>query len=774
MLKIHTSSTIIPNDFRLSLSRFGQNFKQASQGNVTTHKLNLITFIPQIFPTFAPQTQYITYRMKKIITLCVALLMGFTAAHADEGMWLLKLMKQQHLEDSLRKAGLQLPPEALYSETAPSLRECIGIFGGGCTGEVVSADGLVLTNHHCGFSYVHEMSAIGHDYMKDGYFAHSRAEELRTPASLTFTFVKRITDVTKEVNAEAAKQKADEYTRQSLGFLEPLAQKMLKKSEFARLKGMSARIVPYFGGNQFYIFFEQAYQDVRLVANPPYNIGQFGGNTDNWMWPRHNADFCMFRIYADKNGQPAPYSESNVPLKLKKYLPISLKGMNEGDYTMIMGFPGRTTRYLTAAEVQFRCEANNEPIITAGNPLLKYYKELMDQSDEKRLLLEDEYASWGNVVKNYGGMNEAVEKEHLIDEKKAEEDRFRQFAAKSGKAEYNDVIERIQSLCHAYADTLHDATLYRIALQDQSLWMRPSLIDAYEAALKSKKQKDIDAAKQAILEYYEAYGKHVNLDIDKGKVKLLTPYFLKSRKLDVVPAYLGEGRDWQKTIDSVYTYSVFTDSTKLANALAANDAALLQADPLVKQCRQLSDYSLYVGAPLQKYAAERLELDKIYVRGLCEMYDWAKAPDANFTLRMTYGHVKDLTPRDGVHYNWRTVLDGMFEKESKSESDYFINERLRKLYEAKDFGRYAREDGKLPACFLSNNDITGGNSGSGVLNAKGELIGLAFDGNIESLSGDLKFNPRLQRCINVDIRYVLFIIDKFGGSTYVLDELDLR
>lgn len=701
--------------------------------------------------------------------------MGFTAAHADEGMWLLKLMKQQHLEDSLRKAGLQLPATALYSETAPSLRDCIGIFGGGCTGEVVSPEGLILTNHHCGFSYVHEMSGIGHDYMKDGYFAHNRSEELRTPASLTFTFVKRITDVTAQVNAEAVKKHADEYTRQSIGFLEPIAQKMLKKSEFAKLKGMTARIVPYFGGNQFYIFFEQKYQDIRLVANPPYNIGQFGGNSDNWMWPRHNADFCMFRIYADKDGQPAPYSKDNVPLKLKKYLPISLKGMNQGDYTMIMGFPGTTTRYLTAAEVKLRCESTNAPIILAGNPLLKYYKELMDQSDEKRLLLEDEYASWGNTVKNFGGMNEAVEKEHLIDEKKDEEARFRQFAAQSGKAEYKDIIERIEKLCQTYADTLHDMTLYRIALQDQALWVRPSLVNAYEKALQSNKQKDIEAAKAALVAYCQNNIKNVNMAIDCGKVKLLTPYFLKGRKLkDLQPAYLNGKQKVEAVIDDIYNNTIFADSTKLANALAKNDAQILKNDPLYLQTTDLVAYQEKLAKTLQAYNAQRKELDKIYVRGLCEMYNWAKAPDANFTLRMTYGHVKDLDPRDGVHYNWRTVLDGMFEKESSTESDYFINERLRKLYEAKDFGRYAREDGKLPACFLSNNDITGGNSGSGVLNAKGELIGLAFDGNIESLSGDLKFNPRLQRCINVDIRYVLFIIDKFGGASYVLPELDLK
>lgn len=706
--------------------------------------------------------------------LCAALLMSLATAHADEGMWLLKLMKQQHLEDSLRKAGLQLPPEALYSETAPSLRECIGIFGGGCTGEVVSPEGLVLTNHHCGFSYVHEMSAIGHDYMKDGYFAHNRSEELRTPADLTFTFVVRIVDVTKEVNAEAAKKKVDEYTKQSIGFLEPMAQKMLKKSDLAKKKGMSARIVPYFGGNQFYIFYEQEYQDIRLVANPPYNVGQFGGNTDNWMWPRHNADFCMFRIYADKNGEPAPYSKENVPLKVKKYLPISLKGMNQGDYTMIMGFPGTTTRYLTAAEVKLRCEGINQPLVVAGNPLLQYYKTLMDQSDENRLKLEDEYASWGNTIKNFGGMNEAVEKNHLIADKQAEEARFREFAAKSGKAEYKDVIERIEKLCQAYSDTIHDASLMRIALQDQSLWIRPSLIEAYEKALKGGKDKNIAAAKQAIADYCKRVNSSVDKAIDCGKVRLLIPYFMKERKLKELPRFLSGKQNLEQNIDRLYANTVFADSAKLANALAKNDAEVLKADPLYKEISDILEYSEKTFKGLSEYNKQRKELDKIYVRGLCEMYDWTKSPDANFTLRMTYGHVKDLHPRDAVSYDWRTVLDGMFEKESKTESDYFINERLRKLYEAKDFGRYAREDGKLPTCFLSDNDITGGNSGSGVLNAKGELIGLAFDGNIESLSSDLKFNPQLQRCINVDIRYVMFIIDKFGGSTYVLDELDIR
>lgn len=705
----------------------------------------------------------------------MALVMSLGGARADEGMWLLKLMEEQHLADSLRKAGLQLPPEALYNESAPSLRECVGIFGGGCTGEIVSPDGLVLTNHHCGFSYVHAMSGIGHDYMKDGYFAKSRAEELRTPDDLTFTFVLRVQEVTKEVGEAAKKAKADEYTAQSQGFLRPLADKLFKKSDLKKKKGVKVRIVPFFGGNRFYMFYEQEFLDVRLVANPPHNIGQFGGNSDNWMWPRQNADFAMFRIYADKNGDPAAYSKDNVPLKVKKFLPISLKGLNEGNYTMIMGFPGRTSRYLTAAQVKMRCESQNAPFVIAGNPLLKYYKELMDQSDELRLLLEDEYFSWGNTVKNFGGMNEAVEKIDLVGQKQAEEARFRAFAKQSGKKEYADVIDRIAKVCETYGDTLHDAGLFTITLALQNFQAPAGLVDDWAKAVKAGKEKDITAAKQALLAAVK-FASPRDFAIDRGKLELLAPYFVKYKKLAAAPTYL-EGKDAKAVVDymhEVYTKSIFADSARLVKAVESKDVAALQGDLLYKLTDANYNYSMKLNTSLQKYGQQMAELNKIYVGGLCEMYDWSKAPDANFTLRMTYGHICDLKPRDAVCYDWKTVLDGMFEKESKTESDYFINERLRKLYEAKDFGRYARKDGKLPTCFLSNNDITGGNSGSPIMNAKGEMIGLAFDGNIESLSSDLKFNPALQRCINVDIRFVLFIIDKFGGASYVLDEMDIR
>ncbi len=711
--------------------------------------------------------------MKKIVILLCALLSSAAALHADEGMWLLKLMKQQHLEDSLRKAGLKIPASELYNEHGSSLRECIGIFGNGCTGEVVSPEGLVLTNNHCGFSYVHAMSTMDQNYLKDGYFAKSRAEELPTP-NLTFTFVLRIVDVTADVETAAKAKGVDVYTMQSQSFLEPLAADLLKKSDLRKKKGLRMRIVPYFGANQFYMFYEQVYSDVRLVVNPPLNIGQFGGNTDNWIWPRQTCDFAMFRIYADRDGEPAAYNAKNVPLKCDRFLPISLKGVEKGDYTMIMGFPGSTSRYLTASEVKLRTGSQNEPYVLAGNAQLEFLKKKMDTVDSLNLMLQDEYMSLGNVVKNFGGMNEAVEKINLIGEKEAEQAAFRKFAAQKGDAEYTNIIERIDSLCATNTDLLFDYSLLQLTVGQQRLYVKTNAVDAMLKALKDGKAKDIEKATAELKHWYEMGVGAFSVALDREKMALLLPYWFKYHR-GASPAFMASAAQAQAHYDAMYDGSLFRSRQTFEAFLAAPDYETLASDPMVKHWEAYNQFIMqHYAAQMSAYRQKRSELDRIYVRGLCEMYDWAKAPDANFTLRMTYGHVCDLKPRDGVLYDWRTTLTGMFEKESTTETDYFVHPRLKEMYLAKDYGPYAREDGELPTCFLSNNDITGGNSGSAVLNAHGELIGLAFDGNIESLSSDLKFNPQLQRCINVDIRYVLFIIDRFGGSSYVLDEMDIR
>ncbi len=710
--------------------------------------------------------------MKRITILIASFMLALSSAHADEGMWLLKLMKLQHLEDSLRKAGLQLPARELYSETSPSLRECVGIFGNGCTGEIVSPDGLVFTNNHCGFGYVHAMSTMEHNYLQDGYFAKSRSEELSVPG-LDFTFVLRIDDVTSEVEKAARKAKVDEFTMQSQSFLEGISSKLLKKSGLDKKSGIRARLIPYFGGNKFFIFYEQTYPDVRLVVNPPQNIAQFGFNQDNWLWPRHSADFAVFRVYADAKGEPAAYAESNVPLKCKKFLPISLKGIEEGDYTMVMGFPGTTTRYLTASEVELRMQSVNTPVHLAGDAQLTFMKQTMDADSVMNLKLADEYMGLGNVVKNYGGMNESVKKTGLINIKRAEEKAFRAFAEQSKDKAYANIIDRIDSLTKAVVDTLFDYNLCYRTVSQQGFKVSTGAMDKLIAALESGKAENIEKAKEGLKKAYAATLSDIDLDFDRRTIDILIPYWKKYARLSYGNDFLSG--DLKAYYDNIYNKSLFRSKETFDAFMAKPSADVLKNDPLYKHQRMVLEADAkYFSAAIMRYRTKRVELDKIYTRGLCEMYNWSKAPDANFSLRMTYGKVGGYEPRDGVIYHWQTVLDGMLEKENPNDPDYVVNEELRKYFDAGNYGRYAAPDGKLPVCFIANNDITGGNSGSPVLNARGELVGLAFDGNIESLSSDLRYNPALQRCICVDARYVLFLIDMYGGSKYLLDEMDIR
>lgn len=703
--------------------------------------------------------------MKKILLFAVAVLCSLVA-RADEGMWLLKLMEQQHLADSLRKAGLQLPPSQLYSETGPSLKDVVGIFGNGCTGEVVSPDGLIFTNNHCGFSYIHAMSSVEKNYLKDGFFAKSRAEELPTP-DLTFTFVLAIEDVTAQVEAEARRLGIDKYTRQSYSFTSKMNSELRKKSKYAKLKGIESTLLPFFGGNQFYIIYMQEYTDVRLVADPPLNVAQFGGNSDNWVWPRQNVDWCAFRIYADKSGQPAPYSPQNVPLKRKNYLRISSKGIQEGDYTMVMGFPGSTSRFLTSEQVALRVNSINQPIVAAGWPVLDLYKKYMEKNDSIRLVLESTNMRLGNMVKNYDGMIKAVRNLKLIDEKRHEEKRFQDFARQSGKPEYQTVVADINKLCKTYQDSIFDDNLLYATLGNIKYPASYRIMQQLLAALKANNRQDIQNSSKDLLESYDKKLEDFTKDYVIERTRLLLPIWEKNCRLPISRS-LQVGNPYE-----LISQSIFASRKKLETFLANPSAETLTADPIYKMIKDIDELSEKLeGTKHFKMAVQPLE--KTYVRGLEEMYNNSKAPDANFTLRMTYGHVKAMKPRDGVLYDWRTTLKGMFEKEDSTNIDYIVHPRMRQLYEARDFGRYAREDGQLPTCFISNNDITGGNSGSPVMNAKGELIGLAFDGNIEALSSDLKFDPELQRCINVDIRYVLWILDKFGESKYLFNEMEIH
>ncbi|MBP3227220.1 MAG: S46 family peptidase [Bacteroidaceae bacterium] len=694
-----------------------------------------------------------------------------TAARADGGMWLLKLMEQQHLADSLRAAGLEIDPSEVYNENGLSLKDVVGIFGNGCTGEIVSPDGLIFTNNHCGFDFVHKMSTLEHNYLQDGFYAKSRAEELPTPG-LDFVFVRSIEDVTDIVLQIT--EGMSEYIRQNEEVLAMFSGAVLERSQYKDVPGIRVRIVPYFGGNQFYAFYEQVYNDVRLVVNIPQNFAQFGENQDNWMWPRHNPDAAVFRVYADRDGNPADYDPANVPLHCDKYLPISMRGVEAGDFAMVMGFPGTTERYLTASEVENHVGSLNSPINVMGEVVLAHMKGLMDNDSALNLSMASDYFMMGNTVKNFGGQIEAVRKVKLVERKRAAERDFLVWALQNGHTDMPQVLGRIDQLEREYADTVHD--LYLSSFGTRQLAMKPPYYDVasyVENFREIKKLKMVDSAQLAILED-ATFLTPEEVERDKALAKQVFRTYLKHKRLPANFLPISSPAEVDAYVDNLYDNSVLTDSARLVAFLKKPSQKVLDADPWYQYRQGFTTHMMTLASNIEDYEAELTELNKKYIAAQLERNGWTTAPDANFTLRMTYGHVCDLRPRDGVTYDYQTVIDGMFEKENPADPDYVINEDVRALYEAGDFGRYARPDGKLPACFITDNDITGGNSGSPVMNARGELIGLAFDGNIESLSSDLEYNGDLQRCITVDIRYVLWCIDKLAKSTYLFDELDLR
>ncbi len=711
--------------------------------------------------------------MKKLFITLLMAVFATPQLIADEGMWLLQLMRQQNLEDQMRKQGLEMPVDGIYSPDAPSLKDAIGIFGGGCTGEVVSPNGLVLTNHHCGFSFIQQLSTVEHNYLHNGFWSQSYEEEL--PCNdIAFTFVVSIKDVTDEVNNRVANGELtveQSFDRQALG---KIGKELFAADEIEGKEYMYPQLLPYFEGNRYYLVYYKKYTDVRLVATPPNSIGKFGGETDNWMWPRHTGDFSVFRIYGDKNGNPAAYSKENVPLSTPKYLNISLAGFENGDFAMIMGFPGSTSRYLTGDEVKQRMFQENEPRIAMRDVTLKIIREEMEKSEDIAIRYANKQARISNYWKNSIGMNKAIVDNKVIETKLAEEAEFKAWAERNGKSEYAGVVEKINACVEEMNRTQYLSTLTVELIMNVEFIYRNLTMENKSILEKPEK---LEETMNAIYDWlHERDYVH---EIDRRIAKEVLPLYFKLTLSEERDEYLNEvyakyKGNLEKYIDYVYDNSILANEENLKKFLKKpslkkfeKDPAMLLRTAVFKSYRELM-------AKNQEFAKVMNPLHKTYIGGIMEKADGAPVyPDANFTMRMTYGNVKPYQPKDGVTYDYFTTLKGVMEKEDPNNSEFIVPARLKELYEAKDYGQYAMANGDMPVAFLTTNDITGGNSGSGVLNSKGELIGLAFDGNWESLSGDINFDDNLQRCINVDIRYVLFVIDKLGNCKRIIDEMNI-
>ena len=717
--------------------------------------------------------------MKKLKLYAVALSVLLAgSAKADEGMWLLQLMKQQHSIEMMKKQGLQLEAEDLYNPDGVSLKDAVGIFGGGCTGEIISPEGLILTNHHCGYASIQQHSSVEHDYLTDGFWAMSRSEELPTPG-LKFTFVERIEDVTDIVNSKIAAKEITEAESFSASFLTKLANEQYEKSDLKGKKGITPKALPFYAGNKFYLFYLKVYEDIRMVAAPPSSVGKFGGETDNWMWPRHTGDFSMFRIYADANGEPAPYSKDNVPLKTKKHLTISIKGLDEGDYAMIMGFPGSTSRYLTVSEVKERMESTNEPRIRIRGARQDVLKAEMDASDKVRIQYANKYAGSSNYWKNSIGMNKAIIDNNVLGTKADQEARFAAFAREKNNADYEAVVGKINEAVAKTSPLNYQMTCLREVFFSGIEFGNINL-DKTREALESKDEAKIKERMEGLKEVFDQiHNKDYDHEVDRKVAKVLFPLYAEMVPAEQRPSiyqvieqkYKG---DYNKFVDDMYDKSIFANRANFEKFLKKPTVKAIDKDLALQYAKSKFDALEKIVEQLKPLSDELALLHKTYIRGLGEMkLPVPSYPDANFTLRLTYGNVKPYDPKDGVHYKYYTTTQGILEKENPDDREFVVPAKLKELILNKDYGRYALPNGDMPVCFLSTNDITGGNSGSPVLNSKGQLIGCAFDGNWESLSGDINFDNNLQRCINLDIRYVLFILEKLGGCQHLINEMTI-
>lgn len=717
--------------------------------------------------------------MKKILLSVLAAALSLPAV-ADEGMWLLPLLQQQKFPE-MQALGLKLQDYDIYSPDSASLKDAVVIFGGGCTGEIVSPDGLLLTNHHCGYGQIQQHSTLEHDYLTDGFWATTREQELPNPG-LTVTFIDKIEDVTDYVKKELEK----DTDPQSMNFLSPKYLNGLAKAKVGEKflqdnPGTEVEIKAFYGGNVYYMFTKKIYSDIRLVGAPPSSVGKFGADTDNWMWPRHTGDFSVFRVYADANGNPAEYSESNVPLRPKRWFKISVKGVEEDDYAMMMGFPGRTNKYYTSWEVAERRDIDNTVRINIRNLRQEVMLDEMLKDPSVRIQYASKYAGSTNAYKNAIGSNWAIKKRNFEQVKKEEQDRLIAWAQKNNESSYPEALSTLEQIVSDRKDLrFRSWMLDEAILRGIEFTKVPTEVQSVSDALKGKdrneQQKQIRLLDMA---YHRFADKDYAPEVDKKIAKVMLKEYRRLVPAKSQPAYFSlidkkfKG-DVDRFVDYLFDKSIYGSEENFDKFKTRPSVKVLEQDPMVLFAKSVQEEKTNLNAALADFDTGYALAHKEYVKGLLAMYqDKANFPDANFSLRLTYGQVKGYRPKDAVYYNCQTTLDGVMEKEDSTNWEFVVPARLKALYEAKDFGRYQMPDGRMPVAFSATTHTTGGNSGSPVLNANGELIGINFDRNWEGVGGDIQYLPDYQRSIIVDIRYVLFLIDKYVGAGYLLEEMDL-
>lgn len=712
---------------------------------------------------------------KRLTTLLLGfLLLVSSALRADEGMWLLPLLQKYNIQ-TMQQKGFKLTADDIYNLNQASIKDAVIIFGRGCTGEVVSDQGLILTNHHCGYGAIQQHSTPEHDYLEDGFWAKSFEEEIPTPG-LTATFLIRIEDVTEQVNA-AFKPDMSEADRDKAAM--EIGRKIAKQATEGTHYTASVR--SFFGGNQFFLLVYEVFNDVRLVGAPPSSIGKFGHDTDNWMWPRHTGDFSVFRIYAGKDNKPADYSRENIPYKPRHFLPISLKGINNGDFTMIMGYPGSTQRYMTAVEVQERMNIlNTNRIYIRG---IKQEIWLKDMQADKAVNIKyaSKYAGSSNYWKNSIGMNKALKRLKVYDFKKQQEEEFTKWvlASPERQQKFGEALSLINEGVTGRKEYLHAIQYINEALfSGAEIVGFASMTRSLADALKGNKSEEITKISKSLKARSENFYKNYNTPTDHKTAKAMFRIFMENVPLAYQPEIFNTIRtkykgDVAKFIDQMFAKTMFTDQAKFNAFLDKPNLKVLEKDPIYIAAVSISNKAEELGKVMAPFNEKLQRGQRLYIAGILEMNEGkAMYPDANFTMRLTYGEIKDYFPMDAVHYDYQTTLDGVMEKEDPDNWEFVVPEKLKELYNSKDYGRYGK-DGKMPVAFISTNDITGGNSGSPVMNGNGELIGIAFDGNWEAMSGDIVFENKMQRTISVDIRYVLFVIDKYAGATRLIDEMKI-